>query len=207
MSWPQRRAADGVRGRRSTTSRSPRARPSTTRPCWRPSRPSAPRTSVRRVTPVDPVPLRQSMRRARYHARRAHRLRWHAADRAPRSAFARDDGGQGFYGETNDKAITERDVPRDRLLPGLIVTFSLIQWRLDKRKHARMDAAKAPVGQRRLARRLVDRHWRPCDELLRHGRDRLHRPPPGRAPARAPGRRRGTSTCSCARARPSGSTR
>ena len=39
--------------------------------------------------------------------------------------------------------------------PTVILVFSLIQWRLDKRKHARMDAAKAPRGQRRLARRLV----------------------------------------------------
>ena len=39
--------------------------------------------------------------------------------------------------------------------PTVIVIFSLIQWRLDKRKHARMDAAKARAEQRRLARRLV----------------------------------------------------
>ena len=35
--------------------------------------------------------------------------------------------------------------------PTVIIVFSLIQWRLDKRKHARMDAAK---------RRAVSADWR-----------------------------------------------
>ena len=39
--------------------------------------------------------------------------------------------------------------------PTVIIVFSLIQWRLEKRKHARMDRGQAPRGQRRLARRLV----------------------------------------------------
>jgi len=30
--------------------------------------------------------------------------------------------------------------------PTVIIVFSLIQWRLDKRKHARMDAAKRRAG-------------------------------------------------------------
>jgi fatty acid desaturase len=58
-------------------------------------------------------------------------------------AFARDDGGQGWYGETNDKDVTQVMFICIALFPVLILLFSLIQWRLDKRKHARQDAAKA----------------------------------------------------------------
>ena len=58
------------------------------------------------------------------------------------SAFARADGGQGLYGETTDKAITNVMFLAIAFFPVLILTFSLIQWRLDKRKHARMDAAR-----------------------------------------------------------------
>ncbi len=67
------------------------------------------------------------------------------------SAFARADGGQGFYGETTDKAITDVMFITIAFFPVVIVTFSLIQWRLEKRHHARMDAAKA---------RSVNADWR-----------------------------------------------
>ena len=67
------------------------------------------------------------------------------------AAFARDDGGQGFYGETTDKAITNVMFLTIAFFPVLITVFSLIQSRLDKRKHARMDAAKA---------RSVNADWR-----------------------------------------------
>ena len=67
------------------------------------------------------------------------------------AAFARDDGGQGFYGETTDKAITNVMFVTIAFFPVLITVLSLIQWRLDKRKHARMDAAKA---------RSVNADWR-----------------------------------------------
>jgi hypothetical protein len=58
-------------------------------------------------------------------------------------AFARYDGGQGWYGETTDKEITTAMFIVIAFFPVLILVFSLIQARLDKRKHARMDAAKA----------------------------------------------------------------
>jgi fatty acid desaturase len=58
-------------------------------------------------------------------------------------AFAREDGGQGWYGETTDKSITDVMFLVIAFFPVMIVLFSLIQWRLDKRKHARMDAARA----------------------------------------------------------------
>ena len=59
------------------------------------------------------------------------------------SAFARADGGQGWYGETTDPAITKVMFAVIAFFPTLILVLSLIQWRLDKAKHARMDAAKA----------------------------------------------------------------
>ena len=51
-------------------------------------------------------------------------------------------GGQGFYGETTDKVITNAMFLTIIFFPTVILLFSLIQWRLDKRKHARMDAAR-----------------------------------------------------------------
>ena len=62
-------------------------------------------------------------------------------------------GGEGWYGETSDKTITYAMY--------LVIIFfpdhhrcvlSLIQWRLDKRKYARMDAAKR--------RRAANVDWR-----------------------------------------------
>lgn len=58
-------------------------------------------------------------------------------------ALARYDGGQGWYGETTDPEITSVMFITIAFFPTVILVFSLIQWRLDKRKHARMDAAKA----------------------------------------------------------------
>jgi hypothetical protein len=53
-------------------------------------------------------------------------------------AFARDDGGQGWYGETNDKTITMAMFIVIAFFPTVILLFSLIQWRLDKRKHGKL---------------------------------------------------------------------
>jgi hypothetical protein len=66
-------------------------------------------------------------------------------------ALARQTGGEGFYGQTTDKVITNAMFLTIIFFPTLIVVFSLIQWRLDKRKHARMDAAK---------RRAANADWR-----------------------------------------------
>lgn len=60
-------------------------------------------------------------------------------------------GGEGWYGETNDKVITSAMFIVIAFFPAVIVLFSLIQWRLDKRKHSRMDAAK---------RRALNADWR-----------------------------------------------
>jgi preprotein translocase subunit SecG len=67
------------------------------------------------------------------------------------AALARDDGGEGWYGETTDKVITNAMFIVILFFPTVILVFSLIQRRLDKRKHARMDAEK---------RRAASADWR-----------------------------------------------
>jgi hypothetical protein len=57
-------------------------------------------------------------------------------------ALARADLGEGWYGETTDTTITNAMFGVIIFFPAVILLFSLIQWRLDKRKHAKMDAAK-----------------------------------------------------------------
>jgi hypothetical protein len=66
-------------------------------------------------------------------------------------ALGRETAGQGWYGETTDPAITSTMFIVIAFFPTVILIFSLIQWRLDKRKHARMDAAK---------RRAANADWR-----------------------------------------------
>jgi preprotein translocase subunit SecG len=56
--------------------------------------------------------------------------------------FARDDGGEGFYGESSDKAITNVMFMTIAFFPLCCLVFSVILWRLEKRKYARQDAAK-----------------------------------------------------------------
>jgi 4-hydroxybenzoate polyprenyltransferase len=59
------------------------------------------------------------------------------------AAFAHADGGQGWWGETTDQQVTNVMFAVIIFFPTVIVIFSIIQWRLDKRKHAREDAMKA----------------------------------------------------------------
>jgi heme/copper-type cytochrome/quinol oxidase subunit 2 len=70
---------------------------------------------------------------------------------APAAAAHVAADGEGWYGETNDKVITNSMFLVIAFFPTVIVVFSLVQWRLDKRKHARMDAAK---------RRAANSDWR-----------------------------------------------
>jgi hypothetical protein len=58
-------------------------------------------------------------------------------------ALAAEDHGQGLYGETDDKVVTDAGFILIAAFPLLILTLSLIQWRLDKRKDARKRAEKA----------------------------------------------------------------
>jgi hypothetical protein len=53
------------------------------------------------------------------------------------------DGGEGLWGETNDKVITNAGFILIAFFPLFIFTMSLIQSTLDKRKDRRKAAAKA----------------------------------------------------------------
>ena len=66
-------------------------------------------------------------------------------------ALARSYSGEGWYGETSDKTITYAMYLVIIFFPLVIVVFSLIQWRLDRRKHARLRAAR---------RRAASADWR-----------------------------------------------
>jgi len=53
------------------------------------------------------------------------------------------DGGEGLYGQTNDKVTTAAGFILILFFPTFIFFASLIQGRLEKRKDARKAAAKA----------------------------------------------------------------
>jgi hypothetical protein len=57
------------------------------------------------------------------------------------------DGGEGLWGETNDKVITNAGFILIAFFPTFILLASLLQWRLDKRKEARKKAAKARASR------------------------------------------------------------
>jgi hypothetical protein len=52
------------------------------------------------------------------------------------------DGGEGWWGETNDKVITNAGFVLIAAFPIIIVINSLIQGKLEKRKDARLAAAR-----------------------------------------------------------------
>jgi preprotein translocase subunit SecG len=53
------------------------------------------------------------------------------------------DAGEGTYGETNDKVVTNAGFILTAFFPLLVFVLSMIQWKLDKRKDARKAAEKA----------------------------------------------------------------
>ncbi|MGH2929277.1 MAG: hypothetical protein ACRDL8_13830 [Solirubrobacteraceae bacterium] len=59
------------------------------------------------------------------------------------AALARDDGGQGWWGESTDLQVTMIMFGTIAFFPTLILVLTLVQSRLDKRKHAREDAVRA----------------------------------------------------------------
>jgi hypothetical protein len=65
------------------------------------------------------------------------------------AAFA--DAGQGWYGETNDKAVTNVMFATIAFFAVLVTVLTIVQSRLDKRKHERLDAQK---------RRAANADWR-----------------------------------------------
>jgi hypothetical protein len=58
------------------------------------------------------------------------------------SALAVTHGGEGLYGPTDDLTITNAMFIVIGFFVVIIIVFSLIQGRLEHRKHARLDAAK-----------------------------------------------------------------
>ena len=53
------------------------------------------------------------------------------------------DGGEGYYGQTDDKVVTIAGFCVIGFFVAFVIFASLLQGRLEKRKHARLDAAKA----------------------------------------------------------------
>jgi preprotein translocase subunit SecG len=53
------------------------------------------------------------------------------------------DGGEGLWGETTDKIVTNFGFVLIAFFPLLVFTLSMIQGRLDRRKDARKKAEKA----------------------------------------------------------------
>ena len=59
------------------------------------------------------------------------------------------DGGEGWWGETNDKVVTNAGFILIAFFPLFVLFASLLQWRLDKRKERRKKAHKALAGDER----------------------------------------------------------
>jgi hypothetical protein len=53
------------------------------------------------------------------------------------------DGGEGWYGETSDKVVTNAGFIIIAAFPALIFVLSMLMWVFDKRKDQRKRAAKA----------------------------------------------------------------
>ena len=53
------------------------------------------------------------------------------------------DGGEGLWGETNDKVITNAGFVLIAGIPLMLLVFTLIQMTLDKRKDRRLAAERA----------------------------------------------------------------
>jgi hypothetical protein len=53
------------------------------------------------------------------------------------------DGGEGTYGETNDRVVTNAGFILIIFFPLFIFVVSMVQWRLEVRKGRRKAAAKA----------------------------------------------------------------
>jgi hypothetical protein len=56
------------------------------------------------------------------------------------------DGGEGWYGVTDDKVTTNAGFILIVFFPLFIFVMSMIQWRLDKRKERRKKTHKALAG-------------------------------------------------------------
>jgi len=63
-------------------------------------------------------------------------------------AFAQA-SGEGKYGETDDKVVTNSAFIVIAFFPLFVLLVSLLQWRLEKRKDAKKDAVKSAGGEKR----------------------------------------------------------
>jgi preprotein translocase subunit SecG len=66
---------------------------------------------------------------------------------APAALAEGHDGGEGWWGETSDKIVTNAGFIIIAAFPLLILLLSLLQHHLDKRKDNRRRAAKARVAR------------------------------------------------------------
>ncbi len=57
------------------------------------------------------------------------------------------DNGEGLYGETSDKVVTNFGFIVIAFFPLFIAFMSFMQWRLEKRKQARKAAAKGRLSR------------------------------------------------------------
>jgi hypothetical protein len=62
---------------------------------------------------------------------------------APLALADGQDGGEGLYGETSDKVVTNVGFLLIAFFPLFVFAMSMLQWRLEKRKDARKAAEKA----------------------------------------------------------------
>jgi hypothetical protein len=60
------------------------------------------------------------------------------------------DGGEGLWGETNDKVVTNAGFVLIAGIPLLVLVLTLIQTALDRRKDRRLAAAKARTARQDL---------------------------------------------------------
>jgi len=73
---------------------------------------------------------------------------WILALSAPVALASGDhDGGEGTWGLTNDKVVTNAGFIIIVGFPILVLLLSLLQWKLEKRKDRRLAAAKARRGR------------------------------------------------------------
>jgi heme/copper-type cytochrome/quinol oxidase subunit 2 len=63
-------------------------------------------------------------------------------------AFAQA-SGEGSYGETDDKVVTNAAFIVIIFFPVFVLLVSLLQWRLEKRRDARKAAVKSAGGDKR----------------------------------------------------------
>ena len=57
------------------------------------------------------------------------------------------DGGEGLYGETDDKVVTNAGFIIIAAFPFIVFLLSMLMWVLDKRKDRRKKAAKARTAR------------------------------------------------------------